>query len=154
MIRLAGYDHCLQVAAEPRPRVLLADDYVGLLTAWRRLLEPECQVVGCVRDGRALLDAAMALTPDVIVADLSMPEVNGIEACRRIKHVRPETKIVLVTAGGDKAVARAAFRAGASAFVLKYSAADDLLTAIQSALLGHTYCTPTVWPDGPNTDLD
>ena len=127
-----------------RPRVLLADDYAGLLAAWRRLLEPAFEVVGSVGDGRALLEAATALIPDVIVADLSMPEMNGLDACRRIKNQIPQTKIVLVTAGGDEWVARAAFDAGASAFVLKHSAADDLLTAIETALVGHTYCTPTL----------
>lgn len=127
-----------------RPRVLLADDYAGLLTAWRRLLEPAVEVVGCVRDGLALLDAATALVPDVIVADLSMPQLNGLDACRRIKSAIPQIKIVLVTAGGDEWIARAAFEAGASAFVLKHSATDDLLTAIESALAGETYCTPTL----------
>jgi DNA-binding NarL/FixJ family response regulator len=131
--------------------VLLADDYLALLTAWRRLLEPACNVVGCVADGRALLEAAQALSPDVIVADLAMPELNGLEACRQIKQLNPHTKIILVTAGGDAWVARAAFRAGASAFVLKYSAADDLLTAINTALLGHTYCTPTVGIDAADS---
>jgi DNA-binding NarL/FixJ family response regulator len=131
------------VTADARPRVLLADDYVGLLTAWRRLLEPSCDVVGTVRNGRALLDAAMALTPDVVVADLSMPEVGGLEACKQIKQTRPETKVILVTAGGDEWVARAAFRAGASGFVLKH-AADDLLTAIQTVMLGQTFCTASV----------
>lgn len=126
-----------------RPRILLADDYVGLLTAWRRLLEPSCEIIGCVRDGRALLDATTALMPDIVVADLSMPEVNGLDACRQIKRSHPETKVILVTAGGDAYVARAAFRAGASGFVLKHSA-DDLLTAIQSVLLGETFCTSTV----------
>jgi DNA-binding NarL/FixJ family response regulator len=134
-------------AAHMRPRVLLADDYGALLAAWRRLLEPSCEIVGSVGNGRALLEAATALSPDVIVADLSMPEVNGLDACRQIKHASPQTKIVLVTAGGDAWVARAAFRAGASAFVLKHSAADDLLTAIRSAMLGHTYCTPMVGSD-------
>ena len=131
-----------------RPRVLLADDYVALLIAWRRLLEPSCDVVGSVRDGRALLAAAMSLSPDVIVADLSMPEISGLDACRQIKATSPQTKIVLVTAGGDEWVARAAFRAGASAFVLKHSAADDLLAAIRSAMLGDTYCTPSIGMDG------
>jgi DNA-binding NarL/FixJ family response regulator len=134
------------VTENARPRVLLADDYVGLLTAWRRLLEPSCEIIGCVRDGRALLDATTALTPEIVVADLSMPEVNGIDACRQIKREHPETKVILVTAGGDEYVARAAFRAGASGFVLKHSA-DDLLTAIQSVLLGETFCTPTVGID-------
>ena len=134
-----------------RPRVLLADDYEPLLTAWRRLLEPECEVVGSVRDGRALLSAAIELTPDVIVADLTMPEMSGIDACRQIRQVLPATRMVVVTAGGDEWIARAAFRAGASAFVLKHSAADDLLTAVQRALVGVPYCTPAV---GINTADD
>jgi DNA-binding NarL/FixJ family response regulator len=120
---------------------------VGLLTAWRRVLEPTYNVVGCVRDGRALLDAASELAPDVIIADLSMPNVTGLDACREIKHTSPQIKVVLVTAGGDEWVARAAFRAGASAFVLKHSGVDDLLSAIQSALMGKTYCTPGVGID-------
>jgi DNA-binding NarL/FixJ family response regulator len=84
------------------------------------------------------------LSPDVVIADLAMPEVNGLDACRQIKQAHPETKVILVTAGGDRWVVRAAFRAGASAFVLKHSAGDDLLTAIESAMLGRTYCTPGV----------
>jgi len=132
------------LVAQDRPRVLLADDYGALLTAWRRLLEPTCDVVGSVGNGRALLEAAAALSPDVVVADLAMPEMNGLDACRQLKQTNPRTKVVLVTAGGDEWVAHAAFRAGASAFVLKHSAADDLLTAIESALIGDTYCTPAV----------
>ena len=132
---------------DPRPRVLLADDYVGLLTAWRRLLEPSYEVVGCVRDGRALLEAANTLTPDVVIADLSMPELSGLDACRQIKQTSPQMKVILVTAGGDQWVARAAFRAGASGFVLKHTAADDLVVAIQTALTGQTYCTPGVGVD-------
>ena len=137
----------IQVTGDSRPRVLLADDYAGLLTAWRRLLEPSFDVVGCVRDGRALLEAASALAPDVVIADLSMPEVNGLDACRQITQASPQTKVILVTAGGDQWVARAAFRAGASGFVLKHTAADDLLVAIQTALRGETYCTPGVGLD-------
>ncbi len=132
---------------DPRPRVLLADDYVGLLTAWRRLLEPSYEVVGCVRDGRALLEAANTLIPDVVIADLSMPELSGLDACRQIKQTSPQMKVILVTAGGDQWVARAAFRAGASGFVLKHTAADDLVVAIQTALTGQTYCTPGVGVD-------
>ena len=124
-----------------RSRILLADDYDGLLEAWRRLLEPRYDVVGAVRDGRALLEAAVALEPDVIVADLAMPGMNGLDACRTIKHSLPQTKVVLVTAGGDENVARVAFRAGASAFVLKYAAADDLPAAIERALTGGTFYT-------------
>ena len=138
------------MTGDSRPRVLLADDYAGLLTAWRRLLEPSYDVVGCVRDGRALLDAASTLAPDVVIADLSMPEVNGLDACRQIAQASPQTKVILVTAGGDQWVARAAFRAGASGFVLKHTAADDLLVAIQTALRGETYCTPGVGLDAFN----
>ena len=130
-----------------RPRILLADDYAGLLTAWRRLLEPVYDVVGCVRDGRALLEATGTLAPDVVIADLSMPELNGLEACREIRQTSPHTKIILVTAGGDQSVARAAFRAGASGFVLKHSAARDLLAAVHRALVGETYCTPGIGVD-------
>lgn len=126
-----------------RPRVLLADDYDGLLAAWRRLLEPECDVIAAVRDGRALLEAAIALAPDVVVADLTMPGMNGLDACRTIKQSLPQTKVVLVTAGGDENVARIAFRAGASGFVLKHAAAENLLVAIARALTGDTYSTPT-----------
>lgn len=126
-----------------RPRVLLADDYEGLLAAWRRLLEPHCDVIGAVRDGRALLEAAVTLAPDVVVADLTMPGMNGLEACRTITQSLPHTKVVLVTAGGDENLARVAFRAGASGFVLKHAAADDLLVAIAHALTGKTYSTPT-----------
>ena len=132
------------VNAQTRPRVLLADDYDGLLTAWRRLLEPSCDVVGSVRDGHALVEAAMTLEPDVIVADLAMPKMSGLDACRTITHSLPKTKVILVTAGGDEYIARAAFRAGASAFVLKYTAAQDLLVAVERAMLGGTYCTPAV----------
>jgi len=124
--------------------VLLADDHSGLIAAWRRLLEPSCDVVGCVRDGHALFEAAIALEPDVIVADLAMPGMSGLDACRSIKSSLPGTKVVLVTAGGDEHVARAAFRAGASAFVLKYAAAQDLVVAIERALLGDTFCRAPV----------
>ena len=130
-----------------RPRVLLADDYEGLLAAWRRLLEPSYEVVGCVRDGRALLEATETLAPDVVIADLSMPEVNGLEACREIRQTSPQTKVILVSAGGDQSVARAAIRAGASGFVLKHSAARDLLAAVRRALVGESYCTPSIGLD-------
>ena len=111
---------------------------------WRRLLGASCDVVGSVRDGRALFEAAIELEPDVIVVDLAMPGMNGLDACRSIKSALPGIKIVLVTAGGDEHIARAAFRAGASAFVLKYAAAQDLVIAVQRALLGDTFCRPAV----------
>src|SRR5262245_15852033 len=132
------------VSAITRARVLLADDYDPLLVVWRRLLEPDCEVVGSVRDGKALVDLAIDLKPDVIVADLSMPEMNGFDACRVLKRLMPEAKVVLVTAGGDEHLAQAAFRFGASAFVLKHAAADELFAAIQLAMLGEVFCSPSL----------
>jgi DNA-binding NarL/FixJ family response regulator len=134
-----------------RPRIVLADDYSDLLTAWRRLLEPSFEVVGTVRNGRALVDAVLGMSPQLVIADLCMPEIDGLEACRLIKQARPDTRVILVTAGGNEWVARAAFDAGASAFVLTHSA-DDLLAAIHSALVGETFCTAAVGVESPRRD--
>ena len=123
---------------ERRPRVLLADDYQGLLDAWRRLLESSCDIVGSVLNGRDVLEAATRLRPDVIVLDVDMPGLNGVDACRQIKQATPETGVVLVTAADDADVRHAGTQAGASAFVLKYSAAEELERAIQRAFAGDT----------------
>jgi DNA-binding NarL/FixJ family response regulator len=130
-----------RVFREPRTRIVVADDYPPLLVAWRRLLQPLYDVVGEASDGRALLETAVALEPDVIVVDLTMPELNGLDGCRAIKRAISQTKIVLVTAAADPRVVQAAFHAGASAFVRKESAGDDLLTAIPIVLAGETYCS-------------
>lgn len=124
--------------SERRPRVLLADDYAGILTALRRLLEPSCDVVGCVEDGMTLVDATAKLKPDVVVVDLAIPRLNGLEACRRIKHDTPETKVVILTATDDAATTEMAYSLGASAFVVKYSGADELLGAINRAFRGES----------------
>lgn len=116
-----------------RPRVLLADDYAALLVALRRLLAPTCDVVGSVSDGLAVVDAAERLRPDVIVLDLYLPTINGLEACRRIKEAAPHSKVVLITAAGDDAVKERAFELGAFAFVLKHRLVDDLDPIIQKA---------------------
>lgn len=129
---------------DPRPRVLLADDYDPLLTVWKRLLEPDCQVVGSVKNGKALVSAAVDLKPDVVIADLSMPEMNGFEACRQLKLLMPQARVVLVTAGGDEHLARAAFKVGASGFVLKHAAADELAEAIRQAMMGEVFCSPAL----------
>jgi DNA-binding NarL/FixJ family response regulator len=125
-----------------RPRVLLADDHTMLLTAFQRLLSATCDVVGTVSDGRELLEAATRLEPDVIVADISMPRLNGIDACRLLRPKLPGTKWVFLTVNEDPDLAREAFRLGASGFLLKSSAASELFTAIQKALAGRTYITP------------
>ena len=117
-----------------RPRVLVADDYADLLTAFKRLLAPSCEVVGCVADGNALFDSMARLQPDVIVVDLFIPPESGLEICRRIKHVAPATLVIITSASTDPDVAKEARRAGASAFVNKAAAADDLVPAIQRAM--------------------
>jgi DNA-binding NarL/FixJ family response regulator len=119
--------------AEPRPRVLLAEDYDALLVALRRLLAPSCDVVGSVADGLAVVDAAVRLRPDVVVLDLNLPTMNGLEACRRIREAVPLSKIILITAADDDALRDRAFELGASAFVLKHRVVDDLGPAIQRA---------------------
>jgi DNA-binding NarL/FixJ family response regulator len=118
---------------QPRPRVLLADDYDALLVALGRLLAASCDVVGSVTDGLAVVDAAARLRPDVVVLDLNLPTMSGLEACRRIKEAVPLSKIVLITAADDDAVRERAFELGASAFVLKHRVVDELGPAIQQA---------------------
>ena len=125
-----------------RPRVLLADDHRIVVEGLRGLLEPEFELVGIVEDGRAMLEAAEKLQPDVIVADISMPLLNGIDAVRRIRKSGRDIKIVFLTMHPDVAYAASAFDAGALGYVLKHSAPSELITAIHSALEGKTYVTP------------
>jgi len=127
-----------------RPRVLLADDHTLLLEAFKRMLSAECEIVGAVSDGRALLEAAPKLKPDVIVLDIAMPKLNGIDACRLLQPKLPDTKWVFLTVSEDPDLALEAFRLGASAFLLKSSAASELFTAIQKAMLGERYVTPLI----------
>ena len=121
-----------------RPRVLLADDYPELLVAFKRLLAPSCDVVGCVADGTALLETTAILQPDVIVVDLFIPPSNGLEICRHIKQVTPDTPVIIVSGSTDAEVGKKALRAGASAFVFKMSAVEDLLPAIQRSMATRT----------------
>src|SRR5512136_556095 len=125
-----------------RPRVLLADDHKIVTEGLRGLLEPEFELVGTVEDGRALLAAAEKLRPDVIVADISMPLLNGIDSVRQIKKAHGEIKVVFLTMHPDVTYAVSAFEAGASGYVLKHSAPTELVAAIRSALNGKTYVTP------------
>jgi DNA-binding NarL/FixJ family response regulator len=114
--------------------VLLADDYTELLGTFKRLLAPSCEVVGCVDDGAALFEAMARLQPDVLVVDLFIPPSNGLEICRQIKQVAPETQVIIVSASNDAEISKCALHAGASAFVAKVSAMDDLWPAIQRAM--------------------
>ena len=117
-----------------RPRVLLADDHAEILTALRRMLLPFCDVVGLVRDGKTLLDEAGSLQPDVVVVDLNMPGLSGLEACRLIREAAPHTRVIMLTATDDAAIRKKAQELGASAFVLKYQIADHLVPAILASL--------------------
>ena len=113
-----------------RPRVLLADDYPDMVKAVSRLLAPDCEIVGSVADGSALLEAAQRLQPDVIVLDVNLPNVDSLEACREIRRVNPATKVIMFTAMDDPGVQQACLEAGAAAFVAK-RVASDLLPTIQ-----------------------
>jgi len=126
----------------PRPRVLLADDHALLLAAFEKLLADQCEVVGVVSDGRALVEAAERLRPDVIVLDIAMPLLNGLDAGRQIKQKMREVRLVFLTMNEDPALAAEAFRAGASAYLLKRSAASELSTALDEVMRGRSYVTP------------
>ena len=130
-----------------KPRVLLADDHKIVLEGLKGLLGGEFELVGSVEDGRALVDQAATLRPDVIVADISMPQLNGIEAARQIKKADKNIKIVFLTMHPDATYAANAFEAGASGFVLKHSAPSELITAIHEAMKGRTYVTPLIAGD-------
>lgn len=127
-----------------RPRVLLADDHRLLREAFARLLETDCEVVGAVADGRAVLDEAPGLRPDVVVLDVAMPLLNGLDTARQLRRLMPEVKVIFLTMSEDPDVAAEAFRVGASGYLLKNSAAAELLQAIREVLLGRSYVTPLV----------
>jgi DNA-binding NarL/FixJ family response regulator len=126
-----------------RPRVLLADDHQMLADALRGVIEPRCEVVGSVADGRALLEAAVRLQPDIVVLDIAMPRLNGFDAGRKLKHTLPNVKLVFMTMHDDPYLVGEAFRAGASAFLLKEAAASELVVAIEQVLKGGSYVTPS-----------
>ena len=129
------------------PRVLIADDHRILAEGVRGLLEPEFELVGIVDDGRELVEAAKQLQPDVIVADISMPSLNGIEAAVQLRDSGVTSKVVFLTQHRDVAYARRAIEAGAAGFVLKHSVSSELVTAICEALKGNTYITPMIAGD-------
>jgi RNA polymerase sigma factor (sigma-70 family) len=127
-----------------KPRVLIADDHSILLAGLRRLVEDSYEVVGTVEDGRALVAAAEKLKPDVIVLDISMPLLNGLDAARQIKKSVPDAKLLFLTMHASPTYATEAFKAGASGYLLKQSAASELQQAIQAVLNGQTYLTPAI----------
>jgi DNA-binding NarL/FixJ family response regulator len=125
-----------------RIRVLLADDHQMLVDALKSVLEPRYEVVGTVRDGRALVEAAAKLQPEIAVVDIAMPQLNGLDAARQIRHSVPSVKLIFMTMNEDPDMVGEAFRAGASAFLLKQAAAFELTDAIDKVLKGGSYVTP------------
>jgi len=136
-----------------RTRVLLADDHQMLADALKGVLEPRFEVVGSVRDGRALVEAAAKLRPEVVVVDVAMPQLNGLDAARQIKHNMPSVKLVFMTMNEDPDLVGEAFRAGASAFLLKQAAAFELTDAIDKVLKGGSYVTPRAAEGQANISL-
>jgi DNA-binding NarL/FixJ family response regulator len=130
-----------------RPRVLIADDHTFVAEACVTLLEPEFEVVGIVADGQALLEKAPDLKPDIIVLDVGMPLLNGLEAGKRIKSLIRTVKIVYLTMNNDLGIAAEAFRLGASGYLLKTSAASELASAIREVLKGKLYVSPLITKD-------
>lgn len=127
-----------------RPRVLLADDHAMVLAGLSRLLEPTFDLVGTASDGRELVELSKSLVPDVVVTDISMPLLNGLDAVRNLKKAVPSVKVVFLTMHADVDFATEAFRSGASGYLLKHSAAEELSTAIHEALQGRVYITPLI----------
>ena len=125
-----------------KPRIIIADDHTLMIEGLRRLLESDFEIVGVASTGRQLIDIVEQVYTDIIVMDIGMPELNGIEAARIVSKSHPRIKIVFVTQQIDKHYVQAAFRAGATAFVAKQSASTELRVAILSALKGQTYLTP------------
>ncbi|OQW32679.1 MAG: DNA-binding response regulator [Nitrospira sp. SG-bin1] len=127
-----------------KPRVLMADDHSILVAGVRKLIEDHCEVVGTVEDGRALLDAAGRLKPELILLDISMPLLNGLEAARQLKKTLPGTKLLFLTMHASPRYATEAFKAGAHGFLLKQSAVSELPQAIEAVLQGKYYLTPSI----------
>jgi DNA-binding NarL/FixJ family response regulator len=127
-----------------KPRLLIADDHTLIVEAFTKLLEAEFEIVGTVADGLALLKMAPELKPDVVILDLNMPKLNGMDAGKQLKRLLPLTKIIVLTMSEDFEFAAQALRHWASAYLLKKSAASELVRAIREVLKGKTYVTPRV----------
>ena len=126
----------------PRPRLLIADDHAIFSDALRSYLEKNFEVIGQVPDGRALLDEAERLRPDLVIVDVGMPVLNGLDAARRVKENNPKVKFIFLTMQDDPHLAAAALQLGSVAFVLKHSAGAELLKAIDEVMRGHSYISP------------
>ena len=128
-------------------RIILADDHALILDTLKNLLEPEFEVVGTFIDGHLLVEKAPALNPDVVVLDVAMPTMNGLNAGQHLKQLIPKVKLIYLTMNQDPDMAAEAFRLGAAGYVLKHSAASELVTAIRQTLKGGTYVAPQLTKD-------
>jgi len=126
------------------PRTLLADDHVMVAEGLNRLLGEHCEMVGTVQDGNSLVESAVELQPDLIIADLSMPGLSGLDAITQLRGRGITAKIIILTMYADPRIAQEAIAAGAVGFVSKHAAGQELLTAIQTVLTGGTYVSPQV----------
>jgi DNA-binding NarL/FixJ family response regulator len=127
-----------------RARLLIADDHTLVAEACKNLLEPEFEVVGIVDNGRTLLERSRELKPAVVILDIAMPQLNGLDAGEEIKRLLPATKLVYLTMNVSPDVAAEAFRRGASAYVVKHAAASELITAVRRALRSESYLSPNI----------
>ena len=127
-----------------KPRVLMADDHSILLAGVRKLLEERYDVVGMVEDGRALLEAAERFKPDLILVDISMPLLNGLDAVRQLRKSQPDVKLLFLTMHASPQYATEAFKAGGNGYLLKQSAVSELPEAIEAVLQGKYYLTPSI----------
>src|SRR5580658_167775 len=127
-----------------KPRILLADDHVLVAEALRGMLASVYDVVGTVSDGRSLLEAAMTLKPDLVVVDIGMPKLNGLDATRQIRRLLPNVKVIVLTMNEESGLVVEAFQAGATGYLLKHSAPKELLQAIEEVLKGASYPSPRI----------
>jgi DNA-binding NarL/FixJ family response regulator len=130
-----------------RARILIADDHRLLADACQKMLEPEFEVVGVGTDGRWLVEAAIELKPDLAIVDISLPQLNGLDASLQIKRKRCSVKILFLTMDPDPELAAEAFRRGASGYVLKHSGAEELLTAIRKIMRGESFLSSKITQD-------
>jgi len=130
-----------------RSRILIADDHNLVAELCKKLLEPEFEVVGTVSNGRELMRAATALKPDVIIVDIGMPVLNGLDAAEHIKHELPAIKVVFLTMNNDAEVAAEAFRRGASGYLVKTCASSEMVTCVRDVLRGKTFLSPRISRD-------
>jgi len=133
--------------ARQRSRILIADDHMLVAEACRGLLEPEYEVVGIATDGRALVEMAQRLAPDVVIVDVAMPQLNGLDAGQQVKQRNRNVKLIFVTMNISPDVAAEAFRRGASGYVVKQCTADELLGAVRRVLRGESFLSPLITKD-------